>query len=59
MSRIYVPIQEDVRLALINLAVRELRSPREQAALIIRQELKRRGLLAEDEPKKGVKHVSA
>ncbi len=45
---IYLPINE--RDALYQLARREYRNPREQAAVIIRHELERRGLLAVEAP---------
>ena len=44
---IAVTLREDEREALGRLADAERRDPRDQAALIIRQELERRGLLAE------------
>jgi hypothetical protein len=45
MSRISVPLLLAEKLALIDLAQRERRDPRDQAALFIRDELERRGLL--------------
>lgn len=50
MLRITVPLQIDERDALISLAQRERRDPRDQAALIIRRELERAGLLPADPP---------
>ncbi len=43
--RISVPLENDEGEALCNLAVIEKRSPRNQAAFIIRRELERIGLL--------------
>jgi hypothetical protein len=49
MLRISVPIYDDrTRRALANLAERELRDPRDQAALLIVEGLRRRGLLPAD-----------
>lgn len=45
MARIIVYFGEQERSALLQLAQRELRIPRAQAALIIRQELVRLGML--------------
>jgi len=42
---ITVSLQQDEREALITLASQERRDPRAQAALILRHELERRGLL--------------
>jgi hypothetical protein len=48
MSRITLTLQEKELSALIALANQELRDTREQAVLIIRQELSRRGLLSKE-----------
>lgn len=45
MTRITISLKELERTALRALAEKEFRDPRQQAALIIRQELERRGLL--------------
>ena len=45
MARIWVTLQEDEREALRAIAQRERRDPRAQAALMIRRELEREGLL--------------
>ncbi len=50
MARIIVPLFPDEREALIKLAERERRDPRDQAALFIRRELEQAGLLPADEP---------
>ena len=52
------------REALLTLADRELRDPRQQAAVIIRRELQRRGLLTADDtpdarPAQEVQHAQA
>jgi hypothetical protein len=46
MARVIVNLGEHERSALDRLAKRERRIPRAQAALIIRQELERRGILS-------------
>lgn len=48
MPMLKVLLQPNEREALLTLANRELRDPRQQAALIIRRELERRGLLHAD-----------
>jgi hypothetical protein len=45
MTRITISLQDPEKMALRVLAETEYRDPRQQAALIIRQELERRGLL--------------
>lgn len=45
MAKIIVYLGDQERNALLQLAQRELRQPRAQAALIIRQELVRQGML--------------
>jgi hypothetical protein len=50
MARITVSLPSDVSDALWMLAERECRHPRDQAALLIRLELERRGLLPADAP---------
>ena len=65
MTRITISLRDQEKTALRALAEKEFRDPRAQAALIIRQELERRGFLhadaappAEDpKPNKGETHV--
>jgi hypothetical protein len=45
MKRLTITLMQDERTALWELAQRERREPRDQAALIIRRELEREGLL--------------
>ena len=45
MDRITLAVQPEVKAALLALALAEERDPRRQAALILRQELERLGLL--------------
>lgn len=45
MKRITIVLKDPEKIALLTLADREFREPQAQAALIIRQELERRGLL--------------
>jgi hypothetical protein len=45
MARLTITLRDQEKLALSTLADREFREPRAQAALIIRQELERLGLL--------------
>ena len=45
MTRVMITLCQDEREALITLAKQERRDPRQQAALCIRYELTRRGLL--------------
>ena len=47
MVRITVCLQDDERIALLKLARKERREPRSQAAVLIRNELKRCGLLVD------------
>ncbi len=49
MSRIPILLDEETAAGLVALARQEYRDPRAQAALIIRQELERRGLLQSDQ----------
>jgi hypothetical protein len=57
MSRITIALSDEEKTALRSLAEKEFRDPRQQAALIIRRELERQGLvesaspLTESEPK--------
>jgi hypothetical protein len=46
MTRVIVTLRNDEREALTRLALAEYRTPRDQARYILRQELERRGLLA-------------
>jgi hypothetical protein len=50
MTRITVTLSQNERAALWELAQRERRDPRNQAALLLRRELERRGLLPADPP---------
>lgn len=52
MPRLMVTLQLSEREALLRLARREKRDPRNQAALIIRRELERAGLLVPEKPDK-------
>lgn len=45
VSRLTITLQEDEKVALGRLSEKEKRDPRDQAALLIRNELERRGLL--------------
>ena len=58
MTRVTVTLRQDEREALCLLAARERRDPRDQAAMLIRNELKRRGLLPCDEQCGEVEEVS-
>jgi hypothetical protein len=49
MSRVTIVLREDEQKALVELARAELRTPRDQALVLLRHELERRGLL----PKEG------
>lgn len=55
MSRITVTLTPNEKAGLISLAEKELRDPRFQATLIIRQELVRCGLLSEEQ---SIEHLS-
>lgn len=48
MKRIMVKLTEDETKAMWHLAEQERRDPRQQAALCIRRELERRGLLSKE-----------
>ena len=50
MTRITLTLEIPEKNALIALAAKELRDPRYQATLIIRDELTRRGLLPQEQP---------
>lgn len=54
MSRITLTLSEKEKLALRTLAQKEFRDPRQQAAMMIRKELERRGLLKDTDPPKQV-----
>jgi hypothetical protein len=54
MSRISVPLNEKEKAALWRLAERERRDPRDQAAIMICQELKRQGELSCEAPKQSL-----
>jgi len=56
MRRITVSLLDHEREALYRLAVQERRNIREQGALLIRQELERRGLLPDDTAVTGARH---
>ena len=45
MRGMYLPLGNEERRALVRLASRERRDPRDQAALLIRRELERLGLI--------------
>jgi hypothetical protein len=45
ISKIFIPIEPDVKAALLILANQELRDPRYQAAVLIRDSLIQRGFL--------------
>ena len=45
LTKVYVPLNDIERKALIQLGIAEKRDPRQQAALLIRRELERLGLL--------------
>jgi hypothetical protein len=45
LTRLFISLPDDEAEALVRIAYAELRDPRAQAALIIRAELERRGLL--------------
>lgn len=45
LTRIYIPLEESERKALIQFSLAEKRDPRKQAALFVRRELERLGLL--------------
>ena len=49
MSRLYVTLRDEEHNALMKMASVELRDPRDQARLVIRQELVRRGYLKESQ----------
>ena len=49
MSRIVIILAEQERKALVELARHEMRYPRDQVRLILRQELERRGLIEPEE----------
>lgn len=55
--RMTVILEPEERDALIQLALKDKRKPYFQAALIIREELERRGLLAKESNTKGVSNV--
>ncbi|MCL5961822.1 MAG: hypothetical protein M1358_21325 [Chloroflexi bacterium] len=48
MSSIYVPLPRPVADLLVELALREMRHPRQQAAVLILEGLRSRNLLPED-----------
>jgi hypothetical protein len=45
VNRIVLPLEQREYTALLEVAVKELRNPADQARFILRQELERRGLL--------------
>lgn len=57
-SRLTIVLEPDENSALRTLAKNEFREPRAQAALIIRSELERRGLLEKDDPKNPEKQAA-
>lgn len=50
MNRMMIPLEINEKDAIIYLAAREKRDPRQQAALLIRQALERAGLLPATDP---------
>lgn len=50
IRKTYVPLNDQERLALVQLAERERRDPRAQAAVLIRQALEKLGLLSSPVP---------
>ena len=52
MARVTITLREDERRALVELATSELRNPRNQARLVLRQEFERRGLLQPEQATK-------
>ena len=50
LTKVYVPLNEIERKALIQLGIAEKRDPRQQAALLIRQRLEALGLLQPTSP---------
>lgn len=50
MTGFYVPLEKDEKVALLQLAKSEKRKARHQAALLIRRELERLGMLEPDRP---------
>lgn len=54
MKRIYIPLQADEKNALYELSKRERRDPRAQAAILIRRELERLGLVQSQSQKSEV-----
>ena len=57
MRGVNVTLRPDEKSALVVLAQQERRDPRDQAALIIRQELERRGLLTMDAQHADAQHA--
>ncbi len=57
--RVTITLQDDEKNALLVLAEQEKRDPRRQAALIIRRDLERRGLLPEQPDRAEVQHDHA
>lgn len=53
MARVTITLEQDERSALVALANQERRDPRQQAALILRRELERLGLLSGVEQQHG------
>lgn len=47
---LYVPLRGDVAEALLTLSLREYRHPKEQAAFLVAEGLRRAGLLEDAEP---------
>lgn len=59
MARLTLILAVSERDALFRLARQEVREPRAQAALIIRKELERLGLIANDAPAPNARQVDA
>lgn len=53
MQRFYVALDREEALAILRLAEREKRHPRDQAAMLIRSELRRRKLLPHGKDTRG------
>ena len=59
MTRINVPLPGEALSALADLSAREWRDPRDQAAVIILEALRQRGLITEDQPTNAIEHPAA
>ena len=59
MTRLMIVMTSEEADALIKIATRELRDPREQMRVILRRELKRHGLLESTDAKDRAEHLPA